>query len=123
MVRKSEASKYDYDLHNDSIFFYGEDKKYKSSVELEGVILDFNEEDNLTGIEILDASEKFNVSKADLLNIKNFDATIIISKENIDVRMKMEYYKRNKLIDTNLNALTLNTMNLPSSTQGIAVTC
>ena len=123
MVRKSEASKYDYDLQNDSIFFYGEDKKYKSSVELEGVILDFNEEDYLTGIEILDASEKFNVSKADLLNIKNFDATIIISKENIDVRMKMEYYKRNKLIDTNLNALTLNTMNLPSSTQGIAVTC
>ena len=123
MVRKSEASKYDYDLQNDSIFFYGEDKKYKSSVELEGVILDFNEENYLTGIEILDASEKFNVSKADLLNIKNFDATIIISKENIDVRMNMEYYKRNKLIDTNLNALTLNTMNLPSSTQGIAVTC
>ena len=27
------------------------------------------------------------------------------------------------IIDTNLNALTLNTMNLPSSTQGIAVTC
>jgi hypothetical protein len=123
MVRKSEASKYDYDLQNDSIFFYGEDKKYKSSVELEGVILDFNEEDYLTGIEILDASEKFNISKADLLNIKNFDATIIISKENIDVQMKMEYYKRNKLIATNLNALTLNTMNLPSSTQGIAVTC
>ncbi|MCD4765541.1 MAG: DUF2283 domain-containing protein [Methanosarcinales archaeon] len=123
MVRKSEASKYDYDLQNDSIFFYGEDKKYKSSVELEGVILDFNEEDYLTGIEILDASEKFNVSKADLLNIKNFNATIIINKENIDVRMKMEYYKRNKLIDTNLNALALNTMNLPSSTQGIAVTC
>ena len=123
MVRKSEASKYDYDLQNDSIFFYGEDKKYKSSVELEGVILDFNEEDYLTGIEILDASEKFNVSKADLLNIKNFNATIIINKENIDVQMKMEYYKRNKLIDTNLNALALNTMNLPSSTQGIAVTC
>jgi len=123
MVKKSEASKYDYDLQNDSIFFYGEDKKYKSSVELEGVILDFNNEDYLMGIEILDASEKFNVSKADLVNIKNFDATIIISKENIDVRMKMEYYKRNKLIDTNLNALTLNTMNLPSSTQGIAVAC
>lgn len=123
MVRKSKLSKYDYDLQNDSIFFYGEDKKYKSSVELEGVILDFNEEDYLTGIEILDASEKFNISKADLLNIKNFDATIIISKENIDVRMKMEYYKRNKLIDINFNALTLNTMNLPSSTQGIAVTC
>ena len=122
-VRKSEASKYDYDLQNDSIFFYGEDRKYKSSVELEGIILDFNEEDYLIGIEILDASEKFKVSKADLLNIKNFDATITINKENIDVRMKMEYYKRNKLIDTNLNALTLNTMNLPSSTQGIAVTC
>lgn len=123
MVRESKASKYDYDYQNDSIFFYGEDGKYKSSIELEGIIIDFNEDDYLVGIEILDASEKFNVSKADLLNIKNFNATMTISKEIIEVKMKIEYFKRNKLIDMNLNALTQNTMNLPSSTQGIAVTC
>lgn len=114
---------YDYDLQNDSILFYNEGEKYKSSVEFNGIILDFSEENNLMSIEMLDVSEKFHTSKSDILNLKKFDATIIIDKENIKVTMKMEMLKRNKLFDKNLEALTINSMNLPSSTQGIAVTC
>jgi len=37
--------------------------------------------------------------------------------------MKMEILKRNKLFDKCLEALTPNILNLPSSTQGITVTC
>jgi hypothetical protein len=114
---------YDYDLQNDSILFYNEGEKYKSSVEFNGIILDFSEEDNLMSIEMLDVSEKFHTSKSDILNLKKFNATIIIDKENIKVTMKMEIRKRNKLFDKGLEALTINSMNLPSSTQGIAVTC
>ncbi len=114
---------YDYDLQNDSILFYNEGEKYKSSVEFNGIILDFSEEDNLMSIEMLDVSEKFHTLKSDILNLKKFIATIIIDKENIKVTMKMEILKRNKLFDKSLEALTINSMNLPSSTQGIAVTC
>lgn len=123
MERKSKVSKYDYDFQNDSIFFYEEDEKYRSSIDLDGIILDFNEEGYLMGIEILDASEKFNVLKSDFHNIKHFGATIEINKENIKVTMKMEMIKRNKSINKCLDALTLNSMNLPSSTQAIAVSC
>ncbi len=80
---------YDYDFQNDSLLFYNEGEKYKASVEFNGIILDFNEEDNLMSIEVLDVSEKFHISKSDLLNLKKFKATIIIDKENIKATLKM----------------------------------
>ena len=123
MVHKSTANKYDYDFQNDTIFFYVDNDKYVSSMDLDGIILDFNEDNFIMGIEILNASKKFNFSKAGLRDIHHFSATIEISKKNIEVSMKLEIVKRNKLIDRFLNALTLNTMNLPSRTQGLAVTC
>jgi len=113
---------YDYDLLNDSLFFYKEGEKYRSSIEFNGIILDFSEDDNVINLEMLDVSEKFHISKSDLLNLKKFDATIIINEDNIKVTMKMAILKRNKVYDKCLEALTPNILKLPSSTQGIAVT-
>lgn len=123
MVRKSEASKCDYDFQNDTIFFYGDSDKYKFSMDLDGIILDVNEDNDIVGIEILDASKKFKFSKSDLRDISEFRATIKTNEKNIEVNMKLEIIKRNKLINRCLDALTLNSMNLPSRTQGLAVTC
>lgn len=123
MIRKSKGSKHDYDLQNDSILFYGEDNNYKSSIDLDGIVIDFNEEDYLMSIEILDASKKFKISKQDILNIKNFHATIKITKENIEITMNLKISKRNRIVASSLDAITINSMNIPSSTQGIAVSC
>ncbi len=114
---------YDYDLLNDSILFYKEGEKYRSSLEFNGIILDFSEDNNLINLEMLDVSEKFHISKSDLINLKHFDATIEINKENIKVSMKLVILKRNQLSDKCLEAITTNSINLPSGTQGIAVTC
>jgi uncharacterized protein YuzE len=119
----SKANNYDYDLQNNSIFFYNDGHKYKESIDADGIILDFSEDDKIMGIEILGASEKFNLSKPDLLNIKNFNANIIISKENIEVAMKVGIFKRNKLISGSLDAITINSINLPSGTQNLALAC
>ena len=70
MNTKSKTRNYDYDLQNDSIFIYSDGHKYKESIDADGIILDFSEDDNIMGIEILGASERFNVSKIDILNIK-----------------------------------------------------
>lgn len=123
MLQGSQVSKYNYDVQSDSIFFYGSDKKYRSSIDLDGVILDVSEDNYIMGIEILDVSEKFNVSKMDLSNIKHFEANIEISKENIKITMELRLYKRNGLINRSLDTLGLNSMNLPASTQGIALNC
>ena len=52
-----------YNLQNDSLLFYKEGEKYKSSVEFEGIILDFSENDNIMTLEMLGVSDKFYVSK------------------------------------------------------------
>ncbi len=113
---------HDYDLLNDSLFFYKEGEKYRSSLEFKGIILDFTEDDNLINLEVLDVSEKFHVSKSDLLNLKKFDADIYIDEENVKVIMKIGILKRNKVYDKCMEALTPNILKLPSGTQGIAVT-
>jgi len=118
-----DVKAYDYDLQNDSLLFYKEGEKYKSSVEFEGIILDFSENDNIMTLEMLDVSDKFHVSKSELLNIKHFDATIEITEQNIKVTMNMEIIKRNTVLAKCLEALTINNMNIPSSTQEIAITC
>lgn len=118
-----EAKAYDYDFLNDSIFFYKEGEKYRSSLEFNGIILDFSEDDNLMNLEMLDVSEKFKVSKIDILSLKQFNATIHIDKENIKINMTMEVLKRNQIFAKSMEALTINNMNIPSGTQEIAVTC
>lgn len=102
LKQESLVNKYDYDFENDSIFFYGSNKKYRSSIDLDGIILDISEENQIMAIEILDASEKFNLAKEDLLNIKYFEALIEVSEENIRLTMKMSVNKRNKLVDKGL---------------------
>ncbi len=123
MNTKSKTRNYDYDLQNDSIFIYSDRHKYKESIDADGIILDFSEDDNIMGIEILGASEKFKVSKSDLLNIKDFNAKIEISKENIEVAIKMEIFKRNKLIAGSLDAITINNPHFPAGTQNLALAC
>jgi uncharacterized protein YuzE len=123
MRQESLVTKYDYDFENDSIFFYGSNKKYMSSIDLDGIILDISEDNQVMAIEILDASKRFNLSKEDLRHIRYFEALIEVSEENIRLTMKMGVSKRNKLVNTGLNALGLNSMNLPVSTQGMALNC
>ncbi len=61
----SRKIKYDYDCNNDSLFLYGEGRYYYDfSEELDnGIIIDFDKNQNPVAFEILDASKKFNVSK------------------------------------------------------------
>lgn len=123
MFPNTQCKKYDYDFENDSIFFYGSDRKYKISRDLDGIILDISEDGIVMAIEILDASKRFNVQKSDLSNINRFNADIYINKDVIKINMKLEIKKRNAMIPKNMEAIGLNDMNLPISNQEIALVC
>lgn len=123
MFQGSKVNKYDYDFENDSVFFYGTDKKYSYSIDLDGVILDISEDNFVIAIEILDVSEKFKASKEELVNIIKFNADIEISKETIKINMELELNRRNRLISKCMESLGLNSMGLPVSNQGIALSC
>ena len=47
---------YDYDFENDNLYFYT-NKKYKDSIEFFGFIIDITTDEDIKGIEILNASE------------------------------------------------------------------
>jgi uncharacterized protein YuzE len=117
----SDLSKFDYDFENDTIFFYGTDKKYKTSIDIDNIILDIGEDNSAIAIEILDASKKFSVPKSDLSNILHFNAEISISKETIKVVMKLVLKKRNGLINKFTEACGLNNNDLPVSIQEMAL--
>ncbi len=117
----SGLSKFDYDFENDTIFFYGTDKKYKTSIDIDDIILDVGEDNSAIAIEILDASKKFSVPKSDLLYILHFNAEISVSKETIKVVMKLVIKKRNGLINKFTEACGLNNNDLPVSTQEMAL--
>jgi uncharacterized protein YuzE len=117
----SNLSKFDYDFENDTIFFYGTDKKYKTSIDIDDIILDVGEDNSAIAIEILDDSKKFNVPKSDLSNILHFNAEISVSKETIKVIMKLVIKKRNGLINKFMEACGLNNNYLPVSTQEMAL--
>ena len=123
MIRSSETNKIDYDYDNDVIFFYNEDKSYDFSIDAEGIILDLSEDNYVMDIEIFNASKRFGVSKSDLRAVKRFEAEINIDRDNIEISMKLEIQKRNRLFDKFFNALTLNTMNIPPSRHGMAASC
>jgi len=47
MRQESLVTKYDYDFENDSIFFYGSNKKYRSSIDLDGITFDISEDNQV----------------------------------------------------------------------------
>jgi uncharacterized protein YuzE len=82
-----EKFNFDYDLDNDDLFVYLEDKKSSGAVELGNFILDFDKEGNLVAFQILKTSEVFSkiLSKmieiakikqiqAEIINFRNMDA-------------------------------------------------
>jgi len=93
------------------------------SVLIDDVIVDISEDGFMMAIEILDASRKFNVQKSDLSNVQYFNAEIRINEETIKITMELKILKRNGLINKSIEAIGINDMNLPVSTQEIALSC
>lgn len=123
MMKIVNSNKCDYDLQNDTILFYGVGNNYKSSLDFDGLIVDFDDEDYLMGVEILDASKRFNISKHSLLYIKKFDLTLEITKEQIRVTMDLKIFHRNKSVAHTVSTITTNSTNITPCTQGISVSC
>ncbi|AEH07216.1 DUF2283 domain-containing protein [Methanothermococcus okinawensis] len=103
----------DYDFENDDLFVYKKGAKSKMTIDLDDVLLDFDNK-GIVGMEILDASKIFKVDKYDLLkNLIKFEAVIKITKDVIKLNMKLEVLKRNKEIvrESTIKGLNYNGLN------------
>lgn len=73
---------HDYDTDNDNLFLYDPKSKSSSSVEINGLVIDYNSKNEISGVEISNAS-KFLSNSSDVRVTKDMLSKIIDSKIQI----------------------------------------
>jgi uncharacterized protein YuzE len=103
---------WDYDLETDILFFRHKSLKYHSSIDMGDMIIDIATNGDPIGVELLNASKKFGVSKITLRGIKGMDADINVSKTDIKVTLKVFVTIRNAQVEKVSVAHGINDINL-----------
>ena len=104
IIRKSIQGKgeVDYDFKHDILFFKTKGREYAKSIELlDNLVVDVDKEGFLTGIQIFDAAEYLNIDKKSLLNIPNWQFTINVHENIIEIRLVFQVKVRNKIVEKN----------------------
>ncbi len=102
--------KFDYDDENDSFFLYDPRSKSKGSIELDDVIIDFNNKKEIVGIEILNTVDFFanmnekelKISKETLKNLKACKVDIITKSNFFVIKLVLLFENDQKLATTTL---------------------
>jgi len=84
--------KFDYDKENDDLFIYLEGAKSKGAVEIGNLVIDFDENENLVGLEIFEASEilsKFLSRVIELSKIKGLEAEATDFRNMASIKLKI----------------------------------
>ena len=84
---------FDYDLENDDLFLYLENKKSKGAVELGNFIIDLDENKEVVAIEIMNAKKVFSDAVSKILDLTNIESINVWDFRNtgilkIDIRTK-----------------------------------
>jgi uncharacterized protein YuzE len=103
MIRKFN---FDYDKENDSLFVYDPKSKTKNSIEIDDIIIDFNNKKKISGIELLNASKFFrglkidstNINKEQLTNIQKCNVEIIYKNNFIMIKFFLKFSSKKELI-------------------------
>lgn len=105
----------DYDYVNDILFFKVKNRKYDRSLEFENLVIDIDDQDFITGIQIFDASKFLKIDKESLRNIPKWTFQAVVIGDNIEIRLNYETIIRNKTIEKNPIIVRENKANLPCS--------
>lgn len=96
LVGKGEC---DYDYVNDILFFKVKDRNYDRSIELDRFVVDIDEENFITGIQIFDASELFGLTREQLRNVSKWQFQASIDENRLEIRLIFQTIFRNKIIE------------------------
>ncbi|MBU2652471.1 MAG: DUF2283 domain-containing protein [Bacteroidetes bacterium] len=92
----NKVGQFDYDYANDILFFKVKDREYSHSVELSSLVIDFDEENFIVGLQIMNASEVFQLSKKILLGVSGFNMQAKIVDGAIQINLSFGMVERNK---------------------------
>ena len=111
----NKSGEYDYDLKNDIFLFKVKDREYSHSIELLNLVIDFDEEDFIVGLQIFDASKVFKMSKENLSRVKNFKMEARIDEGVIKIDLSFMSMFRNNQITHNPIIFERVSENIPNS--------
>lgn len=103
MIEKSlnKPGEFDYDYKNDILLFKVKEREYSHSIELNRLIIDFDEEDFIVAIQIIGASSVFNLSREQLRGIKNFQMKCKVENGVIQIGIIFNMIVRSKPVKFN----------------------
>ena len=108
--RISKVAKVDYDVEYDILYFKINDKlDYDHSIEVDNFVVDFDEENTLIGVQIMEASGFLKLSKKEVEKVKKWMLEISLDNGrmylNIEFKVKQgnKTYVRNPIIIESLN--------------------
>lgn len=104
----------DYDFVNDVLFFKIEDREYDFSLEFQNMVIDVDEEEFITGIQIFEASKFLEIDKSNLKQIPRWKFEAKITGNIVEIRLFYQIEIRNRIIEKNPIIIQENTANLPS---------
>lgn len=116
----TDADSIDYDVENDSLYLYVKGATYVHSLNLDNVIIDIGSEQYVKGVEILNASKKFGVSKHALMKPREIDVRIDVSHEKIELCIELTLEIRNKFAPKSFIASDANESGLPCGSIGMS---
>lgn len=93
--------KYNFDFKNDIFFFKVNNREYSHSVEMNNVVIDFDEEQFVTGVQIFNASEFFSVEKNLLKQIREVKMQAKVENGTIKIKIEFDVTIRNKVKNYN----------------------
>ncbi|HLD12627.1 MAG TPA: DUF2283 domain-containing protein [Candidatus Nanoarchaeia archaeon] len=95
----------DYDYTHDILFFKIKNRTYEHSLELDNIIIDFDQEEYPVGIQIFDASKLFFIDKLALKTIQAWEFRISIDQGKITIALLFTTTKRNKILERGQNII------------------
>ena len=118
---QQEADSIDYDYENDSLFLFTRGASYKQSLNLDNIIIDFDENNHIKGVEILDASERFGVSKYAIKKPEKIEINLNVSEKKIELSIQITLQIRNRKIPRAISATGTNLFKIPPGTMAMSV--
>jgi len=95
----NKTGEYDYDFKNDIFFFKVKEREYSHSIELTNVIIDFDKEDFIVGLQIINASKIFGTDKKTLQQVKHFKMQSTINNGAIQINLSFNVNVGNKKVE------------------------
>jgi len=92
---------WDYDFLSDILFFKVKNREYAYSIELKNLVIDVDNENYITGLQIFNASTFLNVDKQVLRQMSSWKLEANVEQNTAEIRLIFNVIYRNKLIEKN----------------------